>query len=695
MALLTCINCSEPYSETLSACPHCGFVPHVFLCPECGGIHGPADLSCRTCGYQLNGSRIIADKGAIRAALEKASADLDGITSLRQADKTLYTLGILAQEEGTTPLLERAQEIYRDLQWKEEQARRYVQLTAAQPQSPAELTDLIALGESMGEYKDAAQITDNLRMQLNEHHYLAAQAKKDVAKTPGDWQATADAFAALGDYRDAAQQCAECQAQQKAVSSKKKKKTVTIVSICAAALVVIALVVSSVLFFIPNHFYTTGIALSDEGRYGEAAESFMKAGNYQDAPAQAVSALKAQAFTDGEAAFAAGDFMGAREFFLAAEDHPEAAQRAEDCILADHHAQGCALLEQGSFQEALDQFELADGYGDSAEKAKDACYGLADSYAASDPVLAVETFCIVYDHKDAAQRATDIADGLRAEGKYALAATAYDAIPGGDSESYAAYCRGQVAFLRGDYADAALQFRQAGSVENTAAMLSQSVYLQGLGLLKDKDFQAASVCFESVGKYEDAQDLLTVCQAELKLAEGHLGEGLKLYNSVPDGLTVDGFDIQERIRLVNGASRFADVCGKWTVTKNYIESRCHYRFGSRWWNWYIDYPVYEQYLEIKCYLNNDGTVRMDGTIYFYRFTNYSSYSDNCLSSACTKTFSRSGLTSVPYSIEVDYATKLTWGNGFQLKYSVRDEGTADFYYMYNSDVTYGKRSTAY
>ena len=33
--------------------------------------------------------------------------------------------------------------------------------------------------------------------------------------------------------------------------------------------------------------------------------------------------------------------------------------------------------------------------------------------------------------------------------------------------------------------------------------------------------------------------------------------------------------------------------------------------------------------------------------------------------------------------------------GFLLKYSCRDEGSADFFYTYNSDVTFGNRSTVY
>ena len=87
MALLTCIKCRESYSDTLNGCPHCGFIPQIFLCPECGSVHGPGDLCCRNCGFQLNGSRIIADDAAIAGALEKLGGELEKVTGLRQAEK--------------------------------------------------------------------------------------------------------------------------------------------------------------------------------------------------------------------------------------------------------------------------------------------------------------------------------------------------------------------------------------------------------------------------------------------------------------------------------------------------------------------------------------------------------------------------------------------------------------------------------
>lgn len=696
MALRNCVRCSEPYSDTLNTCPHCGYIPRVFVCPECGGIHGAEDTICRTCGYQLEPGRgIPANAEQIHGAVEKAAAALARTQNLRQAERNVYFLEILSQEPGADVLMAQARELQWNLQRQQECEELYEKLAAAQPTGRESLERAVAAGESLGDFRDAREITARLRGQLMDVCYREAHGAMNAAKTAAEYQAAANAFAALGEYMDAPQLAAQCSGKSAAFTAKAKKKTTGIVVGIVAAVVVIALVVSSILFFIPNYFYNSGAKLYESGSYAQAAEAYDKAGDFKDAPEQAVEARKAQAFTDGEAAFAAGNFLEARDFFLEAEDYPNAADRAEECIPADYHAQGCALLEQGQFQEAIEVFSKAGDYADTAEKTKDAWYGLADIYEQKgELVLAAETFSSVAGHKDAADRAALIAHGLLDKGEYAKAAKAFASIATEDGAHYSQYCKGLDAFEKGDYATAGAAFREAGEVEDSQKRFTESVYLQGLELLAREDFKGAQVCFDTVRGYEDSAGLYTVCIAEVALADGWLNTAIELYKKVPEGLTVEGFDIPGRIALVNGASRFAAVCGKWTVTKNYIESRCHYRFGSRWWNWYHDSPLSGQTLTVKCYLNDDGTVKMAGEVVFYRFTSYDYYG-NCYATTTTKTFTQNNLKNIPYKIDVDYITSLTWSNGFKLKYSYRDEGNADYYYTYNSDVTYGSRTTVY
>ena len=694
MALLKCIKCAEPYSDSLNICPHCGFTPQAFLCPECGGIHGLSDTACPNCGYQLTARGAIADQAALSAALEKVIAALPGTKTVRQAEKNLYLLSLLAQEEGAAPALEQAQQLLQTLRRQEEQSRLYAWLTSAQPETEQQLAETIGVAESLGEYENAPQIAADLKERLADLRYNAAHSKMTQAKTAADWLAAGEAFAALGEYRDAPQKAADCQGKHDAMTAKAKKKTAGIVIGIVAAVLVIAIAASSILFFIPNHHYNSGLALYESGSYGQAAEAFDKAGNFKDAPVLAVEARKAQAYTDGDAAFAAGDFLGAREFYLAAEDYPNAAARADECVLADHHAQGCKLLEEGKFQDAIDQFALAKGYSDSDEKTLDSWYGMADAcQQAGDLVKAAELFGSVHAHKDAGQRAEFIAHQLLDSKQYTKAAQAFDALP--DGAAYAAYCRGLEAYSKKDYANAGVAFKDAGKTENASELFTESVYLQGLELLAKKDFEAAQVCFDTVREYKDAANLNTVCLAEVALADGWMWAALELYKKVPAELTVEGFDIPGRIAQVNSVSRFANICGKWTVTKNYIESRCQYRFGSRWWNWYHDSPLSGQTMTVTCFLNDDGTVKMKCEVTFYRFTSYDYYG-NCYATTTTKTFTKDNLKTIPTSITVDNSTTVTWSNNsFRLKYSVRDEGNADFYYMYNSDVTYGQRSAIY
>lgn len=53
MSLVKCINCEQEYSDVLDACPHCGFKPTLFKCPECGRFCARDDKTCKYCGFPL------------------------------------------------------------------------------------------------------------------------------------------------------------------------------------------------------------------------------------------------------------------------------------------------------------------------------------------------------------------------------------------------------------------------------------------------------------------------------------------------------------------------------------------------------------------------------------------------------------------------------------------------------------------
>lgn len=54
MALTNCINCGHEYTNILDACPHCGFKPRAFKCPECGRFCSRNDQICKYCGFPLS-----------------------------------------------------------------------------------------------------------------------------------------------------------------------------------------------------------------------------------------------------------------------------------------------------------------------------------------------------------------------------------------------------------------------------------------------------------------------------------------------------------------------------------------------------------------------------------------------------------------------------------------------------------------
>ena len=59
MALIKCVNCEREYTDVLDACPHCGFRPTLFKCPECGRFCGRDDQTCRYCGLMLTPDNVV------------------------------------------------------------------------------------------------------------------------------------------------------------------------------------------------------------------------------------------------------------------------------------------------------------------------------------------------------------------------------------------------------------------------------------------------------------------------------------------------------------------------------------------------------------------------------------------------------------------------------------------------------------
>lgn len=194
---------------------------------------------------------------------------------------------------------------------------------------------------------------------------------------------------------------------------------------------------------------------------------------------------------------------------------------------------------------------------------------------------------------------------------------------------------------------------------------------------------------------EDAADLCTACDyltAEEHYQNGELNTAKKLFEALPKDYSYkNGAKVGVRLERLEKFKSFAALCGTWKVTDNYIESKNVYNRSGSWSNWYYDGVLTDQSITIRCVINSDDTVTVNGEVEFYRFTDYSSLKEYCKATKTSKTFSITKVAQMPASHVIDGDTTLLFKNNiFELSYYVKDNYSVSFTNMYTSRVTYGK-----
>lgn len=653
MALVTCVNCGKAFSDSVGGCPHCGFMPKMRICPECGNICGLTSEACNACGYQLTVSPLVP---ATDEKVEQAYCDaVDGMASV--SDRKNW-------EKLKTRFLEFGQ-------YKE--AEQYAGKCAAEVQyieSVAQMQNAVTSDEwrslrntfqALGSFLNTEEKVSACNEQLQEALYQEAIALEEAA--PADINRLADIYVELGEYKDAKTRLEKCQEQINAKLAKKKRKTRLLVGGICAVVVLAAFAVFSFTWLIPYLRYQSAEEAFANGDFALAEEQYIAAGDFEDAAAKSVLANKAVHYSNAEQAFSDGDYILAHDEFILAGDYNDAEGRAAEATLANHYALGLAALSEKNYDIAIQEFVRADGYSDSADKINETyyCQG-GDLLQAKSYTEAAEAYNNSNGYGDASVKLMEIGKELLASQKYAAAEQVFSWSEEKDALDYTNYANGMDKFSQKKYADARVKFTKT-NVENAAEMVT-----------------ACSLML-----------------AEEDLKAGELNAALKKYKALPEEFEYGNVSVSQRLDLLNKYSSFVDICGKYTASQNYIETRNIYKRTGSWDSWYFDNNnVLPGELSIRCIPNENGTITITGTVSFYRFTDYSSLSAYCEATTTTKKFTISGVASIPNSYDIDSSTTLKYSNGvFSISYSVRDDYSAHFYNVYSSSVSYGKKGTSY
>lgn len=442
--------------------------------------------------------------------------------------------------------------------------------------------------------------------------------------------------------------------KRKAILEKAKKSKWLIIGV--AGFIVLLVILRIV--FNPAIHYRRGEKLFDAGKFASSAEHFLKAGDYKDASSKAKIAANAQDYAEGEAKFEAGYYAEAVEYFKNAGNYEDATARVIEAQYGVHYKNAEDAFACGNFAVAISEFEEARTFKDAEERVLASTYALADEDEKNEEYeKAIDEFDSAGSYSDAEERIFAI--GLaRLEAKdYTLAEKAFETGSTSESEDYYNYTLGQHSFEQKKYSDAKSYF---------------------------------SKC-----KVEDAEKLCTACDyliAENHYQNGELNTAKKLFEALPkDYAYNNGVKVSVRLETLEKFKDFVALCGTWKPTDNYIESRNIYSRSGSWNNWYYDSVISDQSITIKCVINNDSTITVNGEVSFYRFTDYSSLQKYCNATQTTKTFTIKNVAQIPASYVVDSNTTLKFANNiFSISYYVKDNYSVSFYNTYTSRVTFGK-----
>lgn len=283
---------------------------------------------------------------------------------------------------------------------------------------------------------------------------------------------------------------------------------------------------------------------------------------------------------------------------------------------------------------------------------------------------------------------------------YAGAANVLENITVNDAESYYNYAKGIAQYDLQNYNSAEHYMSVAAEkLEEAKTLLPKYNYDYGKYLFNEEEYSKASEQFKKAGEYEDSKKYVTGClvmQAESSLKKGYLHDAYNQYNALPSDFTFNGISVLERKKNLSNGKAFVNICGKWSPTSNYIESRNVYNENGSWEGWNIDKLQTDQSLIVECKMNDDGTFNISGSVSFYRFSDYSSLRNSMRATIKTESFTEKNLSNVPSSIRIDENTVLKYSSsGFVLEYRVKDPYSIHFTNHYNTTVNFGKISVEY
>lgn len=387
--------------------------------------------------------------------------------------------------------------------------------------------------------------------------------------------------------------------------------------------------------------------------YEKAAMYYEKAGIYKDANEKFLVSVQADHYSKGEEAFLNKEYDIAIEEYIGADGYKNSA----NMILQCYYGKGVLLKEQAQYLEAAECFSLAGSYEDSE-------------------------YMIIALGRESVE-----------SGNYQEAVDIFEFALNSESNPYAQYAMGMKNFEAKAYVDASTNFINAGNVLDAPEKKRESSYYIAKTHMDSGNYKAASDIFSTIKAFGDAEELGNACKLlnlESEINKGNLNTAFEELQQLPVDFAYNDIKASDLMDKLNNNNKWVEFCGTWESSSGVMESDQNGSYGySR--GWQADIGKGAVSIDVKCILQNDGSVKltMSGSIPIY--TNYSSISQG-LKSESKKINIEEYVTEMG-SITYDENTTVTFDtNGIKVNYKKSDNShDVYFTYVYKTAITFGTK----
>ena len=352
----------------------------------------------------------------------------------------------------------------------------------------------------LGDYKDApALVSESQEKAAELEQKRTAYETAENMMNAGDYEGALAAFEALGDYNDAASKAGTA---RDALEEKKRLEEEERIARIEQQ---------------NSEAYDAAMNLLSSGDYEGAIAAFEALGDYSDAAAQANAARDALTQKQQEEA----------ELARVEQQNSEAYSAAAELMNSgDYEAAAAAFDALGDYSDAAAQANAArQKQQEEAELARieqqnmDAYNTAAELMNSGDYEGAIAAFEALGDYNDAAAQADAARDALAAKQQADAEAAELARIEQQNRDAY----NSAVALLNnGDYEAAIAAFEALGDYSDAADMAAnarvemenRNAYDSAVALLDSGDYEAAIIAFEALGDYGDAADMAAIARIE-------------------------------------------------------------------------------------------------------------------------------------------------------------------------------------